>query len=165
VQRARRRQDGFTLIEIVIATAILGILSVMLMQMIQRWSAMAVHAAFKEQRHAAEADLRRLAALVQARGPKDGAWPALGPWPVPMPLHGAVPWPRPAPGFDDLGWAPSTSPTKLQYRVEGWATGFEVSAIGDIDMDGSLEMYRINELGMYEGPLPWPPASVGPIGP
>jgi len=165
VKRTPRGQDGFTLIELVIATVILGILSVMFMQMIQRWSAMAVHAAVKEQRKNAEVDLRRLAALVQARGPKDGAWPNLGPWPVPMPLRGAVPWVRPAPGFDELGWGPTVSPGRLQYRVDGWATGFSVSAIGDIDQDGSLELYRINDLGTFEGPLPWPPASVAPVGP
>jgi prepilin-type N-terminal cleavage/methylation domain-containing protein len=163
VHRTSRGERGFTLIEIIIATVILGILSVMLMQMIQRWSQMAVHAAIKEKRKEAAADLRRLNTLVLAVGPKNGTWPTLGPWPVPMPLHAAVPWTRPAPGFDDLGWAPSTSPVRLQYRVDGWATGFLVSAIGDLDLDGSLELYRINDLGTFEGPLPWPPSSVVPL--
>lgn len=165
MRRPSRAESGFSLIEIVIATAILGMLSVMLMQMIQSWSRMAVRAAIKEQRKAAMLDLLRLSEVVSARGPKEGMWPSLGPWPVPMPLHGATPWVRPAPGFDEVGWGPSVSPVKLQYRVDGWATGFAVSAIGDIDQDGALELYRISEFGTFEGPLPYPPAAVGPLSP
>ena len=48
----------------------------------------------------------------------------------------------------------------------GWATGFLVSAIGDVDKDGSLETYRISgDVGMFEGPLPWPPTTVTPVNP
>lgn len=163
--RRGRAESGFSLIEIVIATAILGMISVMLMQMIRNWSKLAVHAAVKEQRRVALLDLHRLSELVQTRGPVSGAYPSLGPWPVPMPLRGSVPWTRPAPGFDDVGWAPSVSPGRLQYRVDGWATGFAVSAIGDIDQDGSLELYRITDLGTFEGPLPYPPDPVAPLSP
>ena len=160
-----RGEDGFSLIEMVIATVILGIISVMLVQMIRNYTKYAVRAAIRGRRRLAELDLRRLAVLVTARGTKEGMASPLGPLPIPMPLRDPLPWPHPAPGFDEIGWAPSASPVHLQYRVDPTASAFTVSAIGDLDHDGSLEQYRINELGTFEGPLPYPPETVAPISP
>lgn len=157
---------AFTLVEILIAMVIAGMLSVMLMQMVQMWAKGLQKQAAKETRRLLEADLRRLYTIVISRGPQGGVYPSAGPWPVQIPIHNPILWERPAPGFDELGWAPSRSPTLLQWHLEGWATGFMCSAIGDTDRDGGLEYYRLSgDVGMFEGPLPWPPQTVTPVDP
>ena len=64
MHRRVRGEARFSLIEMVIATVILGIISVMLVQMIRNYTKFAVHAAVRERRRLAELDLRRLAVLV-----------------------------------------------------------------------------------------------------
>ena len=153
------RTDGFSLVEMMIAVAILGILSVAIAQMLMVFAKQQVHAAAKLQRGRAEQDMRRLYTNIVSIQMASGAaaYPSAGPWPVQVPCRNPVPWTRPAPGFEELSWAPSNSPTLLQFRVDGWATGFNISAIGDLDRDGNLELYRIwGDVGMFEGPLPFP---------
>jgi len=142
-----------------IAVAILGILSAALAQLLMVYAKQQVHAAAKLQMARAEQDMRRLqSAVIAVQITSGGAsFPSAGPWPVRVPVRTPVPWTRPAPGFEELGWAPSSSPTLLQFRVDGWATGYNISAIGDLDRDGGLELYRIwGDVGMFEGPLPFP---------
>ena len=140
-----------------IAVAILGILSAALAQMLMVFAKQQVRGAAKLQMSRAEQDMRRLqSAVIGMQISSGGAtFPSAGPWPVQVPVRNPVAWSRPAPGFEELGWAPSNSPTLLQFRVDGWATGFNISAIGDLDRDGILELYRIwGDVGMFEGPLP-----------
>ena len=156
----RRGERGFSLVEMMIAVAILGILSAALAQLLLVFAKQQVRAAAKMQMARAEQDMRRLqSAIMAVQMVSNGApYPSAGPWPVQVPVRNPVPWVRPAPGFEELGWAPSSSPTLLQFRVDGWATGFNISAIGDLDRDGGLELYRIwGDVGMFEGPLPFPP--------
>jgi prepilin-type N-terminal cleavage/methylation domain-containing protein len=158
------RERGFTLVEVLVATALAGILAVVVASLLQVWAAAVARQAAREARRANEADMRRLYEIVRARGPREGAFPSAGPWPAAVPSRTPVPWERPAPGFDELGWAPSRSPVLVQYRLEGWATGFVISALGDLDRDGQLEWYRLHgDLGMLEGPLPPPPAESSPL--
>ena len=155
----RARQRGFSLVEMMIAMAILAILSAALAQLLMVYAKQQVKAAAKVQMARAEQDMRRLqAAVVAVQIASNGStFPSAGPWPVQVPCRNPVPWVRPAPGFEELGWAPSASPTLLQFRVDGWATGYNISAIGDLDRDGGLELYRIwGDVGMFEGPLPFP---------
>ena len=163
----RRSESGFTLIEVLIATFIMGLISVGLMQMIQNWSKFTVRMALKERQKLNEMDMRRLYQLLLAKGPTEGVFPTFQPWPQTLPGKTPLPWVRPAPGYDDVPWAPSRSPLLLQYRVDGWSSGFIVSGVGDLDVDGSYELYRLDgTVGLFEGPLPWPPASEvsSPIG-
>lgn len=160
-----RGEEGFTLVEMLVVVVIMGILMVMVTTWIKTWAKATARMAAVASRQANEQDLRRLYQLVQGAGRQGETWPNVGPLPALIP-RGPVPWPRPAPGFDELQWAPSKSPVLLQYRVTGWATGFEVSSIGDLDKDGSLELYRIiAPLGMFEGPLQYPPAESVPFTP
>ncbi len=155
-----RRESGFTLIEVLIAVFIMGIISVGLMQMIQTWSQATVRMAVKERQRTNETDMRRLYQLLIAKGPQNGTFPTLQPWPETLPAKLPLPWVRPAPGYDEVPWAPSKSPLLLQYRVDGWSSGFIVSGVGDLDVDGSYELYRLDgTVGLFEGPLPWPPLS------
>jgi hypothetical protein len=142
-----------------IAAAILAILSAAMAQLIMVYARQQAHAAARLQRARAETDMRRLYTTIVSVQMVSGSagYPSAGPWPVQVPRRNPVPWTRPAPGFDGLSWAPSASPTLLQFRVDGWATGFNISAIGDLDRDGNLELYRIwGDVGMFEGPLPFP---------
>ncbi len=164
--QARRGQAGFTLVEILIAMAIAGMLTVMLMQMIQTWAKAVAHQAAKANRMMCETDLRRLYTIILSRGMQSGGYASIGPWPQQIPVKSPVDWVRPAPGFDEIGFAPSRTPTLLQFRVDGSGTGFTVSALGDTDRDGGLEYFRIgSDVGMFEGPLPWPPSTVTPVNP
>jgi prepilin-type N-terminal cleavage/methylation domain-containing protein len=157
---------GFTLAEMMIVLLIMGVLMTMVSSWIKNWAKGTAVMAATAHRQMNEMDMRRLYVLVQAAGRQGDSWPNIGPCPADIPVRSPVPWPRPAPGFDELVWAPSKTPVLVQYRVTGWATGFEVSAIGDLDRDGSLELYRITApLGMFEGPLKYPPADVVPFNP
>lgn len=157
---AMRRESGFTLIEILIVLFIVGLISTGLMQMMQTWSKATVRMAVKERQRLNESDMRRLYQLLIAKGPVEGSFPSLPPWPEKLPVKTPEPWVRPAPGYDAVPWAPSKSPLLVQYRVDGWSTGFIVSGVGDLDLDGAYELYRLDgTVGLFEGPLPWPPAS------
>ena len=156
-------ERGFTLVEILIATVIAGILFASVAQMMMIWAKGTARAALKARTIETEQDIRRLqAAVMQAYTGSSGAgFPSAGPWPVVIPVQNPVQWSRPAPGFDEIGWAPSKSPVFLQYRVDGWATGFVISAVGDLNRDGTIELYRLwGDVGMYEGPLPYSPAGM-----
>jgi prepilin-type N-terminal cleavage/methylation domain-containing protein len=153
-----RGERGFTLVEILIATVIASILFAAIARMLSVYAKSMARGALKARTAQTEQDLRRLqAAVVQHFASLGGTgYPVAGPWPLAVPLHNPIPWERPAPGFDELGWAPSRSPVFLQYRVDGWATGYVISAVGDLDRDGAPELYRISgDVGMYEGPLPY----------
>jgi len=152
-------ERGFSLVEMMIAVAIMGILAAAMAQLLMVYAKQQVHAGAKIQMARAETDMRRLqSAVLAVQMASSGAgFPSAGPWPLQVPCRTPVPWTRPAPGFEELGWAPSSSPTLLQFRVDGWATGFNISAIGDLNRDGGLELYRIwGDVGMFEGPLPFP---------
>lgn len=164
IKSPRKMECGFSLIEMMIAVAILGILSVAIAQMLMVYARQQVRVAARAQAVRAEQDMRRLQAIVLTVGRRgeSGAdsYPSAGPWPIQVPCRTPVAWVRPAPGFEELGWAPSSSPTLLQFRVDGWATVFNISAIGDLDRNGALELYRIwGDVGMFEGPLPFPSPS------
>ena len=169
IRRAGRTvlgERGFTLVEMMVVVVIMGILMVMVSSWIKNWAKATAVMAAKAYRQSNEQDLRRLYVLVQSAGPQGGSWPNIGPYPAQVPVRRAIDWPRPAPGFDELQWAPSKTPVLVQYRVTGWSTGFEVSAIGDLDRDGGLELYRIiAPLGMFEGPLKYPPEDSVPFTP
>ncbi len=161
-----RGEDGFTLVEMMVVVVIVGILMTMLSTWIKTWAKATARMAAVAARQANEQDLRRLYQLVQAAGKQGDIWPNIGPCPAQIPVRTPLPWPRPAPGFDELLWAPSKTPVLVQYRVTGWSTGFEVSAIGDLDRDGGMELYRIiGPLGMFEGPLRYPPIESVPFTP
>jgi prepilin-type N-terminal cleavage/methylation domain-containing protein len=156
-----RGERGFTLIEILVATVIAGILFAAVAQMLMVYAKSVARAALRARTAETEQDFRRLqGAVVQAFTASGGSgYPSAGPWPVVIPTQNPIQWTRPAPGFDELGWAPSKSPVLLQYRVDGWATGFAISAVGDLNRDGTIELYRLwGDVGMYEGPLPYEPA-------
>lgn len=155
--RGRRGERGFTLVEVMIATAIAGVLFAALAQMILTWAKFTARAAIKQRTARVETDLRRLADAVRFRYTTNDGYPSAGPWPETVPVRGPLPWTRPAPGFDEIGWAPEKSPVDLQFRVDGWATGFIVSAVGDLMRNGSLQMFRVwGDVNMFEGPLPFP---------
>ena len=155
--RARRGERGFTLVEIMIATAIAGILFAALAQMIMTWAKFTVRAALKARTAEIEIDLRRLTELARIHYSTTDGFPKAGPWPAQVPAGAPVAWTRPAPGFDELGWAPTRSPVWLQYNVDGWSTGFIVSAVGDPARTGHLQVWRVwGDVNMFEGPLPYP---------
>jgi len=153
----RRGERGFTLVEIMIATAIAGVLFAALAQMMMTWARFTARAALKARAAEIESDLRRLADQERLHYSTTTGFPPAGPWPAAIPAGAPLPWTRPAPGFDDLGWAPTKSPVWLQYAVDGWATGFIVTAVGDPGHAGHPQLWRVwGDVNMFEGPLPVP---------
>lgn len=141
---------------------IAGMVYTMVAKMMRTWARATVRAAIKLRRTEAKQDLRRLYTAVVTK--YSTGFPTAGPWPENIPEKSPISWKRPAPGFEALSFAPSTTPTHLQFHVDGWSTGFNVNAIGDLDKDGALELYRIwGDVGMFEGPIPYPVMEFSPI--
>ena len=167
IRRTRNGRGGFTLTEVLIAMVIFGIIFAAFTQMLLMWAKATARAAYRVRLTQVQTDLRSLQQkyLVSHSQSEINYYPSVAPWPQQIPCRNPVPWSRPAPGFEELGWAPSVSPTYLQYRIDGWATGYMVSGIGDLDRDGGLELYRIwGDVGMFEGPLPVEPQG-SPVNP
>jgi len=165
----RGKERGFTLVEMMVVMVIMGILAVAAAQAVRTWSKSVARIAAKARLTTIKSDMLRLAVLVRGYKAAMGAFPIIAPWPAKVPCKNPVPWTMPAPGFDGLGWAPSDNPTYVQYSVEGWATGFLVDGLGDLDRDGTLEVFHVyglwEDTNMFEGPLPFISSSSIPTSP
>jgi hypothetical protein len=112
-------------------------------------------------------EMRQLWLLMHSREAATmmGGYPSAGPWPAALPGRDGAPWGAGGAGFAELGWSPRLMTVVAQFRVEGSASAFVVSASGDLDRDGSPETwYAQGGYGrtafLVEGPVPYSPPPI-----
>jgi type IV pilus assembly protein PilA len=144
MRKLHTRKGGFTLIELMIVVAIIGILAAI---------AIPNFLMFQLRSKTGEAKTN----LAGIRTAEEGYFAEFGtyvaaPAVTPAPNSQKQPWPVPAANFDTIGWAPEGQ-VFFQYMIAGTVAGtatvdWAASATGDLDADGAPSHFG------YMHPLP-----------
>ena len=133
---AGQRRNGFSLIELMVVVAIVGILASVAIPGFQRM----------QLRSKAAEGRSNLASIRTAEGAflgEFGSYTAAAPTPAVIPGGVKVQWPVPS-GFGALGWSPDGT-VQFQYAVTvppgGGPQAFTAEANSDLDEDGTINLW------------------------
>ena len=173
MRRSRRGSPGFTLIELMIVVAIIGVLAAIAVPNFLRYQ-------LRTRTAEALTHVKGIATTQDAYYGEFGTYVDVAvPVPAAVPSLSRTPWPAGS-GFDLIGWAPEGS-VVFQYLARADATGlpvslnrFTVEATGDLDSNGVQSFfayYRPDGAGaVLPGALPgttcdgsgvWGPGAAG----
>lgn len=146
-----KRQQGFSLVELMIVVAIMAILAAIAIPSFMKFSQRAKTAEATQNLAAIRSCLESYRAENDRYLPSPAV--AIADTPGARTGPGAatpIPWPDPAPGWDDIGFAPDGN-VRYSYAVAGGNGGagditntFMVTASGDIDEDGRAATYTVD---------------------
>jgi type IV pilus assembly protein PilA len=160
----RNRQDGFTLVELMIVVAIIGVLASLAIYGVARYLKHAKTAEATRSLGAIESGARQQYSRETPWGdPNSQMWvhtfcPTDGPTPTVPPMASKAPF---VPGqWDTPGWAclkfVMTGPTFYSYEYTsnsqlGTAAQYVASAYGDLDGNGTNSTFRVSGIGGSQG--------------
>ena len=134
MRNAVRRKAGFSLIELMVAVAIIGILSSMAVPSYQRMQ-------FRSKSAEGRSNLASLRTSQEAYFFEFGSYIGAAPTPAAPPIQ-RIAWPGGG-GFDTLGWLPEGT-ILFQYAVTvpgGQARAYTAEAASDMDQDTTLNLW------------------------
>ena len=137
--RYNQNQKGFTLIELMIVVAIIGILAAVAIPAFSRYQA-------KSKTSEASINLAAIATSEIAYQAEFDTFILAGPNPAGVTPGQRTPWIVAGVGFQNIGFAPKDAAVYYAYQVTAAAAGtFTADAVGDTDGDGNNGTWRVTE--------------------
>ena len=134
----RKNQKGFTLIELMIVVAIIGILAAVAIPAFSRYQA-------KSKTSEARVNLAAIATSQISYEAEFDEYTTCAANPGAVPSGQTAAWGTPA-GFDELGFAPKDNEVYFQYQVSSANTSqFVGSATGNTDGTGNNSVFRVTQ--------------------
>lgn len=149
LQRLTKKQKGFTLIELMIVVAIIGILAAVAIPQFANYQR-------KSKTSEAKINLAAIATSEIAYNAENDIYMDCTANPSAGPGTAKQPWDDPAvgEGWLEIGWAPKDAKVYYQYSVTGDDTTFDGNAVGDLDGDSATATYNVTENTAVAGPDP-----------
>lgn len=143
----KKNQDGFTLIELMIVVAIIGILAAIAIPNFLQYQ-------LKSKTSEAKSNLGGIKTAQEAYRAEYDEYVTCALSPNVTPSATKVTWVTNGTGFEAIGFEPAGQ-VYYAYDVTNTtlATDFLATAQGDLDADGNFAYYQINENSSIQGPL------------
>jgi len=137
MRSATRRKAGFSLIELMVAVAIIGTLASMAIPSFQRMQ-------LRSRAAEGRTNLASLRTSQEGYFAEFGTYIGAAPTPAAIPSGSRVPWPGGL-GFDTIGWLPDGA-IQFQYAVTipgggGGVWSYTAEAASDLDEDGQINLW------------------------
>nr|WP_051958047.1 prepilin-type N-terminal cleavage/methylation domain-containing protein [Desulfobacter vibrioformis] len=145
-KRIRNNQKGFTLIELMIVVAIIGILAAIAIPNYLNYQ-------LKSKTAEAKTNLGAIKTALESYRAENDKYPTCAANPAAVPAATKGPWVANSTGWSDIGFVPAGS-VYYQYSVSGATSQFTATATGNLDGDASNAVFTITQTAELSGPVP-----------